>query len=373
MKTATLAGATSQIRHVFIGDSASTSGAGKTALAFGDITAYYVRAGGALTALTLIDLTTLGTWDTDTTDDKLAFKKLDDTNAPGVYEIHLPNNILSAGAATVVIQLRATGAVPCNLEIQLANVPADQRAILATALTETSGGRLSAAASKFGDVATPVATAASVNQTGDSFTLLGTLFSGITSLAQWLGLIAGKQVGNGTARTELRATGAGSGTFDETVDSLEAGRDNQQVAAAAALAAYNTTGVAKEASLAAKIPEPLTFEDIGGVQMPKTSPRAIDGSAAAATKLSRSAKAIGTVTIGAASTTTNIVTSACDPAGVVVDQFKGRILIFDDTTTTAELRGQATDILSNTDDAAPVLTVTALTTAPVSTDTATIT
>ncbi|NIO43708.1 MAG: hypothetical protein GTO41_28255, partial [Burkholderiales bacterium] len=55
--------------------------------------------------------------------------------------------------------------------------------------------------------------------------ITATLFSGITSLAQWLGLLAGKQSGNATARTELRATGAGSGTFDETSDSLEAIRD----------------------------------------------------------------------------------------------------------------------------------------------------
>jgi hypothetical protein len=48
------------------------------------------------------------------------------------------------------------------------------------------------------------------------------LFSGITSVAQWLGLLAGKQTGDSTARTEIRATGAGSGTFDETTDSLEA-------------------------------------------------------------------------------------------------------------------------------------------------------
>ena len=52
-------------------------------------------------------------------------------------------------------------------------------------------------------------------------------FSGMTSLAQWLGAMAGKQTGNATARTEIRATGAGSGTFDETKDSQEAIRDNQ--------------------------------------------------------------------------------------------------------------------------------------------------
>jgi hypothetical protein len=103
-------------------DSTSTAGAGKTALAYTDITAYYVRAGGALTALTMVDLTTLGTWDSDTIDDKLAFKKLHDTNAPGVYEINLPNNILAAGATSVVIQLRATGAAPTMIEMQLAGV-----------------------------------------------------------------------------------------------------------------------------------------------------------------------------------------------------------------------------------------------------------
>ncbi|HEU4752009.1 MAG TPA: hypothetical protein VFU47_02795, partial [Armatimonadota bacterium] len=49
-------------------------------------------------------------------------------------------------------------------------------------------------------------------------------------LAQWLGLLAGKQTGNSTARTELRATGAGSGTYDETTDSQEALRDRGDVA-----------------------------------------------------------------------------------------------------------------------------------------------
>lgn len=60
--------------------------------------------------------------------------------------------------------------------------------------------------------------------------ITATLFSGITSLAQWLGLLGGKQTGNSTARTELRATGAGSGTFDETADSQEAIRDRGDAA-----------------------------------------------------------------------------------------------------------------------------------------------
>lgn len=53
------------------------------------------------------------------------------------------------------------------------------------------------------------------------------------------------------------------------------------------------------------------------------------------------------------------------------DQFKGRIVTFLADTTTAALRGQATDITAST--AGGVLTVTALTTAPASGDTFVIT
>jgi hypothetical protein len=74
-------------------------------------------------------------------------------------------------------------------------------------------------------------------------------------------------------------------------------------------------------------------------------------------------------TVGSASTTTSIVTSAFSPAGAAADQFKGRIVVFDKDTATAALRGQATDITASSSSATPVLTVTALTTAPSSGDT----
>lgn len=51
-------------------------------------------------------------------------------------------------------------------------------------------------------------------------------FTGMTSLAQWLGLMSGKQTGNSTALAEIRAMGAGSGTYDPTTDSPEALRDH---------------------------------------------------------------------------------------------------------------------------------------------------
>ncbi len=97
--------------------------------------------------------------------------------------------------------------------------PADQSAVEAAITAATS----------------PLATASALSTVGTNVSTLLTripaaLFAGITSVAEWLGLIAGKQVGNSTARTELRATGAGSGTYDETTDSQEATRDNMGTA-----------------------------------------------------------------------------------------------------------------------------------------------
>lgn len=84
----------------------------------------------------------------------------------------------------------------------------------------------------------------------------------------------------------------------------------------------------------------------------------------------RAAKGIATGTVGSGSSTTAVVTSAMDPDGTVTDQFKGKILTFASDTTTADLRGQSTDITgSSAGGDAITLTVTALTTAPASGDT----
>lgn len=73
--------------------------------------------------------------------------------------------------------------------------------------------------------------AAVKTDTGNLVTrITSTLFSGITSLKQWLGLILGKQTADSTALTEVRSTGAGSGTYDPTTDSQEAIRDRGDAA-----------------------------------------------------------------------------------------------------------------------------------------------
>ncbi len=93
----------------------------------------------------------------------------------------------------------------------------------------------------------------------------------------------------------------------------------------------------------------------------------LDFAHAAMLKFLRALKGMTLGTVGSASTTTSIITSSLDPAAAVTDQYKGKIVTFADDTTTANLRGQSTDITGSTSGG--VLTVTALTTAPVSGDT----
>lgn len=100
---------------------------------------------------------------------------------------------------------------------------------------------------------------------------------------------------------------------------------------------------------------------------------AIDNSTTALAAFKRAVKGNVIGTVGVGSTTASIVSSALTPAGSVSTQFKGRIMTFADDTTTAGLRGQSTDITGSTASGTPTFAVTALTTAPVSGDTFSIT
>lgn len=90
---------------------------------------------------------------------------------------------------------------------------------------------------------------------------------------------------------------------------------------------------------------------------------------------STGAMARGTVTTGAS--TTSVPTSAliignAAATGVVADQFKGRVVLFDGNTTTAGLRGAAAAISASSASNTPTLTVGTLPATPASGDTFTI-
>ena len=78
--------------------------------------------------------------------------------------------------------------------------------------------------------------------------------AGITLLNEWLGAIAGKQNADATALAEIKASGAGSGTYDPNTDSTEAVRDRGDAAWITATG-FNTTTPPTVAEIQAEIEE----------------------------------------------------------------------------------------------------------------------
>lgn len=138
------------------------------------------------------------------------------------------------------------------------------------------------------------------------------------------------------------------GTFDPTTDSTEAVRDNMGTA---------QTGDA--------------FARLGGPAGASVSADVAAAKADTAAILVHPTRTVlrGTVGVATLPTVTQFTPSALDVAGIATDQLKGRIIIFDKATTTTALRGQATNITASGIATLPLLTFTALTTAPVSGDT----
>lgn len=115
-KVSLVGGATSYIATVFIQDSSSALGIGKTGLVFNtaSLTAYYVRPGSASAAITLATQTTTGAFSSG------GFVEIDATNMPGFYRLDIPDAALAAGVKSVAIMLKgAANMAPCPLEIEL--------------------------------------------------------------------------------------------------------------------------------------------------------------------------------------------------------------------------------------------------------------
>lgn len=116
-KNALLAGSTGVSVFVQIYDAGSTTGGGKTGLAWNTagLTASYVRTRGLRTAITLATLA-----NPDSAWTSGGFKEIDATNFPGLYRLDLPDLAVAAGADAVIVTLRgAANAVDAPLEIDL--------------------------------------------------------------------------------------------------------------------------------------------------------------------------------------------------------------------------------------------------------------
>jgi len=138
-----VAGVTSIVETIFLQDSASTTGAGKTGLAYntGSLTCYYKRSNGtASVAVTLANITTLGTFVSG------GFKEIDGTNMPGIYEFHPPDAAFASGAKEVVFYFKgASGMVERPIKFRILAVNPDDSVrggmtALPNAVANGSGG-----------------------------------------------------------------------------------------------------------------------------------------------------------------------------------------------------------------------------------------
>lgn len=112
-------GDTSRIEYVWIQDSSSTVGAGRTGLVFNtaSLVASSVRMQGARTAITLATQTVTGAFSSG------GFVEIDATEMPGLYRLDVPDAVFATGADKAVVMLKgATNMAPVVLEYQLVDV-----------------------------------------------------------------------------------------------------------------------------------------------------------------------------------------------------------------------------------------------------------
>lgn len=263
---------------------------------------------------------------------------------------------------TTAVDLSGTDIQLCDTVTTNTDMRGTDSAALASVATEARLAELDAA-----------------NLPADIDTLLGrvtsTIFSGITSLAEWLGLMAGKQTANATALAEIQATGAGSGTYNEATDS-------QEVLGEKALANQTAIGTIDTVVDAIKvvtdvIPDSGAMTSIAQASALATVDTVVDAikviadalGATAASRLALSAGAmvpftVDTATNGHTPTTTEF--QADDVTEATADHFNGRLVVW----TSGALQNQVTDV---TDYVAVggigQFTVTALTEAPSDNDT----
>jgi hypothetical protein len=112
-------GSVDQSFIVFIADSTSLTGAGKTGLAYNtaSLVCYVARPGVAADAQTLATQTVTGAHSDG------GFVEIDATNMPGFYRLDLKDNVFATGVECAAVMLKgAAGMAPCPLEFDLTNI-----------------------------------------------------------------------------------------------------------------------------------------------------------------------------------------------------------------------------------------------------------
>jgi len=311
-------------------------------------------------------------------------------NADAIWDEVLSGHLT---AGTTGAALNAAGSVgdPWNTALPGAYGAGTAGKIIGDNIDATVSSRLATAGYTAPDNSTISTINSNVGTAGAGLTALGdTRLANLDAAVSTRSTFAGGAVASVTGNVGGNVVGSVGSVTGLTAANLDAAVSTRLASASytapdnAGIASIGTTlGSPAGASVSADIAAVKAVDDAIQVQTDQlaftvagqvdSNVLTINGDATSAANLAKTTGAVARGTVGAASTTTNIVTNAFSPAGAVEDQFKGRIVTFDYDTTTAVLRGQATDITASSNSPTPQLTVTALTTAPVSGDTFSVT
>jgi hypothetical protein len=109
-------GSTNRSEYIYIIDSLSSTGLGKTGISYNTsgLNAHYVRNAGSATTISLASQTATGSWTSG------GWAEVDGIRMPGLYRVDLPNAIFSSGSDKAIVYIKGvSNTIPVTLEYQL--------------------------------------------------------------------------------------------------------------------------------------------------------------------------------------------------------------------------------------------------------------
>lgn len=109
-------GTTGRIEYIYIIDSLSSTGLGKTNISFNTsgLNGHYVRSAGSATTITFVSQTATGSWTSG------GWAEVDSVRMAGIYRVDLPDDIFAAGSDKAIVVIKgAANTIPVTLEYQI--------------------------------------------------------------------------------------------------------------------------------------------------------------------------------------------------------------------------------------------------------------
>jgi len=109
-------GSTGHSEYIYLIDSLSSTGLGKTGVAFNTsgLNAHYVRNAGSATTISLASQTATGSWISG------GWAEVDQIRMPGIYRVDLPDAVFASGSDKAIVFIKGvSNTIPVTLEYQL--------------------------------------------------------------------------------------------------------------------------------------------------------------------------------------------------------------------------------------------------------------